>query len=69
MNNKLFIKEIASGLSFIDSGYSNKDFAAIYFIRQKDKIAIVDTCSNASIKNIKKALNIYNLDFKDVFFI
>lgn len=65
----MFIKEITKDIICIDSSYFAKNFAAIYFIKQKDKIAIVDTGSNASIKNIKKALNSYDLDFKNVFYI
>lgn len=69
MDNKIFIKEITKDIICIDSGYFAKCFAAIYFILQNNKVAIVDTGSNNSINNIKQALHSYNLDFQDVSYI
>ena len=63
------ITNIASGIEVIDSGYYSKDFAAIYILRQNDKIAIIETGSNFSVANVKKALDKNGLSFADVVYI
>ena len=60
---------IASGIDVIDSGYYSKDFAAIYLLRQGNKVAIIETGNNFSVANIKKALEKDGLSFKDVAYI
>ena len=60
---------VAKGISFIDSGYIMQDFAAIYLLRQNDSVAIIETGTNDSIPNIKKALEKDGLSFSNVAYI
>ena len=69
MNDIFNVTNIASGIDVIDSGYYSKDFAAIYILRQKNKVAIIETGSNFSISNVKKALEKDGLSFIDVAYI
>ena len=69
MNDIFNVTNITSGIDVIDSGYYSKDFAAIYILRQKNKLAIIETGSNFSICNVKKALEKDGLSFIDVTYI
>ena len=48
---------VAEGIDVIDSEYYSRDFAAIYLLRQNNKVAIIETGTNYSIPAIETALN------------
>ena len=56
MTDNFKVKSIASGVSVIDSGYFSNDFAAIYIIKQNNKVAIIETGTSFSVSNVQKAL-------------
>jgi len=69
MTNNFKVRRIASGVSVIDSGYFSNDFAAIYIIKQNNKVAIIETGTTFSVSNVKKALENDSLSFLDVAYI
>jgi len=60
---------VAEGIDVIDSGYYSRDFAAIYLLRQNNKVAIIETGTNYSIPIIESALIQNGLSFSDVSYI
>jgi len=60
---------VAEGIDVIDSGYYSRDFAAIYLLRQNNKVAIIETGTNYSIPIIESALIQNSLSFSDVSYI
>ena len=50
------------GIYAVDSGYIRKEFAAIHLIIESDKVAIVDTGTNHSIKRVLEALDVLKID-------
>jgi len=69
MIDSIEVRSIASGISVIDSGYFSDDFAAIYLIKQNNKVAIIETGTTFSIPNVQKALERDSLSFLDVAYI
>ena len=69
MNDKIEVRIIASGIRVIDSGYFSDDFAAIYLIKQNNKVAIIETGTTFSIPSVQKALERDGLSFLDVAYI
>ena len=69
MMNKIEVINVAQGIDVIDSGYYSEDFAAIYFLRQKNKVAIIETGSNFSVPAVENALLQIGLAFTDVSYI
>jgi len=69
MTNRVDVINVAKGINVIDSGYYSKDFAAIYLLRQRSKIAIIETGSNFSVPLVEKALIEDGLSFSDVTYI
>ena len=69
MTDNIEVRNIVSGISVIDSGYYSDDFAAIYLIKQNNKITIIETGTTFSIPNVQKALERDGLSFLDVAYI
>ncbi len=69
MINRVDVTNVAKGINVIDSGYYSKDFAAIYLLRQRNKVAIIETGSNFSVPLVEKALIEDGLSFSDVAYI
>ena len=69
MMNKLEEINIAKGIDVVDSGYYSKDFAAIYLLRQNNKVAIIETGSNFSVPVVENVLIQKGLGFSDVSYI
>ena len=69
MINRVDVTNVAKGINVIDSGYYSKDFAAIYLLRQRSKVAIIETGSNFSVPIVEKALIEDGLSFSDVAYI
>ena len=69
MTDNFKVKSIASGVSVIDSGYFSNDFAAIYLIKENNKVAIIETGTSFSVSNVQKALEKIHLSFVDVAYI
>jgi glyoxylase-like metal-dependent hydrolase (beta-lactamase superfamily II) len=69
MTDNFKVRSIANGVSVIDSGYFSNDFAAIYIIKQNNKVAIIETGTTFSVSNVKKALENDSLSFLDVAYI
>ena len=69
MTNRVDVTNVAKGINVIDSGYYSKDFAAIYLLRQRNKVAIIETGSNFSVPLVEKALIEDGLSFSDVAYI
>lgn len=63
------VMNVVDGISVIDSEYYSKDFAAIYLLKQKNKVAIIETGTNYSVPLIKGALANIGLSFSDVSYI
>jgi glyoxylase-like metal-dependent hydrolase (beta-lactamase superfamily II) len=63
------VEELGNGISVIDSGYLGNDIAAIYFLRQNDQIAIIETGTKHSLPNINKALEKKGLSYSNVSYI
>ena len=63
------VMNVVGGISVIDSEYYSKDFAAIYLIRQKNKVTIIETGTNYSVPLVKEALSQIGLSFSAVSFI
>lgn len=60
---------IVDGISVIDSEYYSKDFAAIYLLKQKNKVIIIETGTNYSVPCVKEALSQIGLSFSDVSYV
>ncbi len=69
MTNRVDVTNVAKGINVIDSGYYSKDFAAIYLLRQRNKVAIIETGSNFSVPLVEKAIIEDGLSFSDVAYI
>ena len=69
MTSRFNVSNITDGISVIDSGYFSKDFAAIYFLRQGNEVAIIETGNKYSATNVQKALEMDGLSFSDVAYI
>ena len=63
------VMNVVDGISVIDSEYYSKDFAAIYLLKQKNKVAIIETGTNYSVPLIKGTLANIGLSFSDVSYI
>ncbi|ANQ67089.1 beta-lactamase [Candidatus Pseudothioglobus singularis] len=60
---------VVDGISVIDSEYYSKDFAAIYLLKQKNKVIIIETGTNYSVPYVKEALSQIGLSFSDVLYV
>ena len=69
MSSKVNVMNIVDGISVIDSEYYSKDFAAIYLLKQKNKIIIIETGTNYSVPHVKEALSQVGLSFSDVSYV
>lgn len=69
MTSRFNVSNIADGISVIDSGYFSKDFAAIYLLRQRNEVTIIETGNKYSATNVQKALKMDGLSFSDVTYI
>ena len=69
MSSKVNVMNVVDGISVIDSEYYSKDFAAIYLLKQKNKVAIIETGTNYSVPLVKGALANIGLSFSDVSYI
>ena len=61
--------KVVDGISVIDSEYYSKDFAAIYLLKQKNKVIIIETGTNYSVPHVKEALSQVGLSFSDVSYV
>ncbi len=69
MTDNIEVRTIANGISVIDSGYFSSDFAAIYIIKQNNKVVIIETGTAFSVSNVQKALKQDGLSFRDVVYV
>jgi glyoxylase-like metal-dependent hydrolase (beta-lactamase superfamily II) len=69
MSSKVNVMNVVDGISVIDSEYYSKDFAAIYLLKQKNKVIIIETGTNYSVPNVKEALSQIGLSFSDVSYV
>ena len=69
MSSKVKLMNIVDGISVIDSEYYSKDFAAIYLLKQKNKVIIIETGTNYSVPHVKEALSQVGLSFSDVSYV
>ena len=69
MRSKVNLMNIVDGISVIDSEYYSKDFAAIYLLKQKNKVIIIETGTNYSVPHVKEALSQVGLSFSDVSYV
>ena len=69
MSSKVNVMNVVDGLSVIDSEYYSKDFAAIYLLKQKNKVIIIETGTNYSVPHVKDALSQIGLSFSDVSYV
>ena len=69
MISKVNLMNIVDGISVIDSEYYSKDFAAIYLLKQKNKVIIIETGTNYSVPHVKEALSQIGLSFSDVSYV
>ena len=69
MSSKVNLINIVDGISVIDSEYYSKDFAAIYLLKQKNKVIIIETGTNYSVPHVKEALSQIGLSFSDVSYV
>jgi len=69
MSSKVNVMNVVDGISVIDSEYYSKDFAAIYLLKQKNKVIIIETGTNYSIPYVKEALSQIGLSFSDVSYV
>ena len=69
MSSKVNVMNIVDGISVIDSEYYSKDFAAIYLLKQKNKVIIIETGTNYSVPHVKEALSQAGLSFSDVSYV
>ena len=69
MSSKVNVMNVVDGISVIDSEYYSKDFAAIYLLKQKNKVIIIETGTNFSVPYVKEALSQIGLSFSDVSYV
>ena len=69
MSSKVRLMNVVDGISVIDSEYYSKDFAAIYLLKQKNKVIIIETGTNYSVPHVKEALSQIGLSFSDVSYV
>ena len=69
MSSKVNVMNVVDGISVIDSEYYSKDFAAIYLLKQKNKVIIIETGTNYSVPHVKEALSQVGLSFSDVLYV
>ena len=69
MNSKVNVMNVVDGISVIDSEYYSKDFAAIYLLKKKNKVIIIETGTNYSVPFVKEALSQIGLSFSDVSYV
>ena len=69
MSSKVNVMSVVDGISVIDSEYYSKDFAAIYLLKQKNKVIIIETGTNYSVPYVKEALSQIGLSFSDVSYV
>ena len=69
MSSKVNVINVVDGISVIDSEYYSKDFAAIYLLKQKSKVIIIETGTNYSVPHVKEALSQVGLSFSDVSYV
>ena len=69
MSSKVNVMNVVDGISVIDSEYYSKDFAAIYLLKQKNKVIIIETGTNYSVPYVKEALSLIGLSFSDVSYV
>ena len=69
MSSKVNVMNVVDGISVIDSEYYSKDFAAIYLLKQKNKVIIIETGTNYSVPFVKEALSQIGLSFSDVSYV
>ena len=69
MSSKVNVMNVGDGISVIDSEYYSKDFAAIYLLKQKNKVIIIETGTNYSVPHVKEALSQVGLSFSDVSYV
>jgi len=69
MSSKVNLMNVVDGISVIDSEYYSKDFAAIYLLKQKNKVIIIETGTNYSVPYVKEALSQIGLSFSDVSYV
>ena len=69
MSSKVNVMNVVDGISVIDSEYYSKDFAAIYLLKQKNKVIIIETGTNYSVPHVKEALSQIGLSFSDVSYV
>ena len=69
MSSKVNLMNVVDGISVIDSEYYSKDFAAIYLLKQKNKVIIIETGTNYSLPHVKEALSQVGLSFSDVSYV
>ena len=69
MSSKVNVMNVVDGISVIDSEYYSKDFAAIYLLKQKNKVIIIETGTNYSVPHVKDALSQIGLSFSDVSYV
>ena len=69
MSSKVNVMNVVDGISLIDSEYYSKDFAAIYLLKQKNKVIIIETGTNYSVPHVKEALSQVGLSFSDVSYV
>ena len=69
MSCKVNVMNVLDGISVIDSEYYSKDFAAIYLLKQKNKVIIIETGTNYSVPYVKEALSQIGLSFSDVSYV
>ena len=69
MSSKVNVMNVLDGISVIDSEYYSKDFAAIYLLKQKNKVIIIETGTNYSVPHVKEALSQVGLSFSDVSYV
>ena len=69
MSSKVNVMNVVDGISVIDSEYYSKDFAAIYLLKQKNKVIIIETGTNYSVPHVKEALSQAGLSFSDVSYV
>ena len=69
MSINVNVMNVVDGISVIDSEYYSKDFAAIYLLKQKNKVIIIETGTNYSVPYVKEALSQIGLSFSDVSYV
>ena len=69
MSSKVNVMNVGDGISVIDSEYYSKDFAAIYLLKKKNKVIIIETGTNYSVPFVKEALSQIGLSFSDVSYV